>query len=600
MGDAADGARTAGRTTADLAATLTQVLGPEAVSTDLETRRLHSQDIWSVSPETVDLVAAPRTVEELSRAVAAAAEAGFAIAPRGAGMSYTNAYIPAGPRTVSLDLSRMNRVLAIDPADMTVTVQAGCTWAALNAALEPLGLRTPFWGPMSGLTSTIGGGLSQLNAMFGAGRYGTSSESVVALVVVLANGEILRTGARGPGGEKPFYRHYGPDLAGLFCGDAGVLAVKAEITLRLMRRPAHEGFASFAFPTGEALLSAMAELSRAGLASEMCAFDPGLTKVRLKRASLASDVKVLGSVVAHETSLAKGLMAAARIAMGGRNFVEGDEYSVHVIFEGRSRTGVDEDVEAARRIARGLGGREIENTIGKVIRATPFPPLNSMVGPEGERWAPVHGVVSLSDAPRLFAAMQALFAERAAEFERLGVYTGYLFTSLSTNALIIEPVFYWPDSRQALIDASVEPAHLARLPTPAPNPEATRAVAAARRRIIEICTEFGCGHFQIGRSYDYVASRDRPSRRLLAAVKAALDPLGVLNPGGLGLRATTADDRNAALAVWAPPRRAIGPSQARPRVASAFRTWRAPRGRRTAFRPRIAPSRATGQEAARQ
>jgi FAD/FMN-containing dehydrogenase len=249
-------------------------------------------------------------------------------------MSYTSAYAPTTPRTVSLDMSRMNRILEIRPDDMVVTVEAGCAWSQLDAALAPLGLRTPFWGPMSGLVSTVGGGLSQLNAMFGAGHYGTSSESVVALTVVLADGRVLRTGARGPEAAAPFYRHYGPDLAGLFCGDAGVFGVKAEITLRLMRRPAHEGCVSFAFATGEDLLRAMAECARAGLASEMCAFDPGLTKVRMKRASLAADVKTLGAVIANEKSLGRGLVSAARIALGGRDFIEAESYSVHLICEG--------------------------------------------------------------------------------------------------------------------------------------------------------------------------------------------------------------------------------------------------------------------------
>jgi FAD/FMN-containing dehydrogenase len=501
----------------------------------LDRRRLHSQDIWSVAPETVDVVIAPSSLEALCLAASAVSAAGFALAPRGAGMSYTSAYIPAGARTVSLDMSRMNRILAIDPNDMTVTVEAGCTWSALDAALAPLGLRTPFWGPMSGLTSTVGGGLSQLNAMFGAGHYGTSSESVVAMTVVLADGQVLRTGARGEGGAKPFYRHYGPDLAGLFCGDAGAFAIKAEITLRLMRRPAHEAYVSFAFASGAELLATMAEIARAGLACEMCAFDPGLTKVRMKRASLAADVKVLGAVIAKEKSLGKGLISAAKIAMGGRNFIEAEEYSVHVICEGRSKTGVLEDLEAARAIAKARGGHEIENTIAKVIRANPFPPLNSILGPEGERWAPVHGIVSLSQAPVLFAEFEALFARLAPAFERLGVYIGYLFTSLSTNALIIEPVFYWPESRQPLIDATVEPEHLARLPVLPDNPEATAVVADARRQVIEICARLGCGHFQIGRAYPYKESRDPASWRLLETLKAALDPQGVLNPGGLGL-----------------------------------------------------------------
>jgi FAD/FMN-containing dehydrogenase len=523
-----------------LSARLTQIVGAEAVSDDLARRQLHSQDIWSASPETVELVVAPKSLEELSQVVASATAAGYAIAPRGGGMSYTSAYIPTRARTVSLDLSQIDRILDINAEDMTVTVEPGCTWAALDAALAPKGLRTPFWGPMSGLTSTIGGGLSQLNAMFGAGHYGTSSESVIALTVVLSDGRILKTGARGEGSEKPFYRNYGPDLAGLFCGDAGVFGIKAQITLRLMRRPAHTGCVSFAFATGEALLAAMAEVARAGLASEMCAFDPGLTKVRMKRASLAADVKVLGQVIAAEKSMAKGLMSAAKIAMGGRQFIEAEEYSVHIICEGRSKTGVAEDVEAVRAIAKAGGGREIENTIAKVIRANPFPPLNSILGPEGERWAPVHGVVSLSAAPKLFAEIEAIFDDMAPAFQAEGVYCGYLFTSLSTNALIIEPVFYWPEAHNPLIASTVEPEHLARLPVLPANPKATAVVVEARQRVIALCAQMGCGHFQIGRSYAYLQSRDSASAELLATLKATLDPAGALNPGGLGLSAGAA------------------------------------------------------------
>jgi FAD/FMN-containing dehydrogenase len=518
---------------------LKQIVGVDGVRTDISTRALHSQDIWSVAAQTVDAVVSPISLEQLSGVLAAASQAGYAIAPRGGGMSYTSAYIPKTARTVSLDLSKMNRILDIDADNMTVTVEAGCTWAALDAALAPKGLRTPFWGPMSGLKSTIGGGLSQLNAMFGAGHYGTSSESMIALTVVLSNGRILRTGGRADGDAKPFYRNYGPDLAGLFCGDAGVFGVKAEITLRLMRRPQHEGYVSFAFDTGAELLSAMAEMARAGLASEMCAFDPGLTKVRMKRASLATDMKVLQSVIAKEKSFGQGLISAAKIAMGGRDFIEAEEFSVHVVCEGRSRTGVAEDLDAARAIAKARGGREIENTIAKVIRAHPFPPLNSILGPEGERWAPVHGVASLSQAPVLLAEVEALFETMAPAFEKHGIYIGYLFTSMSTNALIVEPVFYWPEARNAVIEGAMEASHLARLPTLAPNPEATAVVAQARQGVIDICAKLGCGHFQIGRSYPYRQSRDAASWDLLETLKGALDPARALNPEALGLTGGT-------------------------------------------------------------
>jgi hypothetical protein len=371
--------------------------------------------------------------------------------------------------------------------------------------------------------------------MFGAGHYGTSSESVVALTLVLADGAILRTGARGPDGNTPFYRHYGPDLAGLFCGDSGVFGIKAEISLRLIRAPAHEDYASFAFKTGPDLLKAMAEMARAGVACEMCAFDPGLNRVRMQRASLSSDVKTLGAVVAKQKSLMKGLVEAGKVAMAGRNFVDPDEYAVHVIAEGRSAAAVEADMAEARRIAASFAGREVENSIAKIIRAMPFPPLNSALGPNGDRWAPVHGHASLSLAPAVFEAVEGVFAEMAERFTGAGIRTGYLFSSLSTNALIIEPVFYWPEERLPIHEVAIEPSHLAKLPALPPNPEATAIVTEARERVIAVFERFGCAHFQIGRAYPYRQSRDAASWRLIDAVKHAADAPGAFNPGGLGL-----------------------------------------------------------------
>jgi FAD/FMN-containing dehydrogenase len=520
--------------TAALAARFAAITGAEHVSDDPARLQLHSEDIWARAKSPALLVVAPATTAELCAVLRQAHDDGLAIAPRGAGASYTSAYVPVGAETIALDMSRMNQVLSVDPASMTVTVQGGCTWAALNAAMKPHGLRTPFWGPMSGLVSTIGGGLSQLNAMFGAARYGTSSESVIGLAVVLANGDLLRTGAGLPG-EAPFYRHYGPDLAGIFCGDGGVFGIKAEITLRLMRIPAHEDYVSFAFKTGRDLLLAMAELSRAGVASEMCAFDPGLSEVRLKRASLAEDFGTLRKVVAKEASLFKGLQNAAKIAMAGRDIMEPDDYSLHVITEGRSAPAVAADIAEAKRIALAAGGREIENSIARLIRVTPFPPLNSILGPAGERWAPVHGIASLAAAPQVFEDVVAVFAEMADALKTAGVSAGYLYTSLSTNALIIEPVFYWPEERFSIHESLMEKQHLARLPTLAANPAATSVVTETRRRVIDVFARHRCGFFQIGRSYPYRESRDAASIALLEGLKTLLDPARKFNPGVLGL-----------------------------------------------------------------
>lgn len=523
--------------TAALKAALVSIVGTDHVRDDAATRDLHSHDIWARASTPVELVVAPGSVEEIAAVVCAAGQAGYGVVARGAGMSYTKAYLPDAARMVSLDTLRMNRVLSVNADDMTVTVEPGCSWATLNDTLKPLGLRTPFWGPMSGLVSTIGAGLSQLNAMLGAGHHGTSSESVIALTVVLGNGQVIRTGARGADGESPFYRHYGPDLVGLFCGDGGAMGIKAQITLRLMKQPAHEDYASFAFPSGPAMLKALAEMARAGVACETCGFDPGLTRVRMQRSSLGSDVKTLGAVVGRQKSLVKGLLEAGKIAMAGRSFVEEDAYSLHIIAEGRSAAAVQADMAEARRIAASHEGSEIANTIAKVIRAVPFPPLNSVLGPSGERWAPVHGVMPLSKAPTLFLGIRQIFDDLAATFDRKGMQVGFLFTSMSTNALIIEPVFYWPGERMPIHAVAMEPAHIAKLPTLAADPEALQVVMEARAKVIALYQSQGCGHFQIGRTYPYRESRTAETWALLDAIKTTVDPQRLLNPGVLGLDA---------------------------------------------------------------
>ncbi|KPF90796.1 FAD-linked oxidase [Novosphingobium sp. AAP83] len=525
----------------DLRQRFAAIVGAEHVTDDETTLRLLSEDIWARGDHVAMLSIAPANTVELAALVAAANEAGVDLAPRGAGMSYTSSYTPATASTVMLDMRRMDRVLRVSPEDMTVTVEAGCTWLALNEALKPHGLRTPFWGPMSGIYSTIGGGLSQLNAMFGAGHYGTSSESVVAITMILADGRTLRTGARGPDGDTPHYRHYGPDLAGLFMGDSGTLGIKAEITLRLIRAPAFEDSVSFSFKTGEIMLEALAEMTRAGIASETCGFDPGLTKVRMKRMSMASDVKTLGKVIAKEKSIGKGLLAAAKIAMGGRNFIPDEEYPLHITAEGRCKEAVASDIATAREIATRFEGAEIENTIAKVIRAMPFPAPNSILGPEGESWVPVHGQASLSTAAAMFTEIRTYFDSMQETFDKHGIFNGFLFSSLSTTALVIEPVFFWPEGYRPVHESMIEPSHLKNLKQLGPNAAATAVVTEAREHVKVICKKYGAAHFQIGRAYTaYRESRDEAFKDVLDAVKAVVDPKGMFNPGCLGFPITKA------------------------------------------------------------
>jgi len=82
-----------------------------------------------------------------------------------------------------------------------VTVEAGVTWAALYETLSRENLRTPFWGPFSGIAATIGGGMSHYAVNYGSGLYGVSAESLISMDVILGNGEMISTGSGG--GGKP-------------------------------------------------------------------------------------------------------------------------------------------------------------------------------------------------------------------------------------------------------------------------------------------------------------------------------------------------------------------------------------------------------------
>lgn len=513
---------------------LVQILGLAHVADDDGVRDLMRTDIWTRGAAPA-LIASPKNIEELAQTIAAAARRRTPILPRGGGMSYTAGYVSAEENSLLLDLRRMNRILDVDAASMTVRVEAGVTWAQLYDALKIKGLRTPFWGPLSGISSTIGGGLSQNNAFFGAGVYGPSSDSVLSLAIVTADGGTLHTDHRREGKSRHAFPQFGPNLTGLFLGDCGALGVKAEATLRLIPLPEHEDWLSLSFSSRDGCAQALAAMARENVASELFGFDPKLARVRLKRASVMADAGSLAHVVAAQKTILGGIREGAKIALAGRGFIGEADYTLHAIVEGRSKVAVADGLNRLRTVAKRFDAKEIENTIPKVIRANPFTPLNNILGPQGERWAPIHGIVSLSDGPRVWAEIDALFNEMADGFEAGGITTGYLVTTLGTTGYLIEPVFFWPEDRYPIHEATVEPQMLKRMPRHDANPHATATVTAARERILDIFARAGAAHFQIGRTYRYAQTRDPGQWALLRAIKGALDPNHMMNPGVLGL-----------------------------------------------------------------
>lgn len=167
-------------------------------------------------------------VEDVREALAWSREAGIPVIPYGAGSSFEGQLTPQGP-ALSLDLSRMNRVLSIRPADFLVEVEPGVTREALNAAIQDIGL---FFPVDPGANATLGGMAGTNASGTTTVRYGGVRQNIVALDVMLASGELLTLG------RAVRKTSSGYDLKDLFIGSAGTLGIITRLLLRVYPQPA--------------------------------------------------------------------------------------------------------------------------------------------------------------------------------------------------------------------------------------------------------------------------------------------------------------------------------------------------------------------------
>ncbi|WP_101759100.1 FAD-binding oxidoreductase [Oceanicoccus sp. KOV_DT_Chl] len=513
---------------------LQQIVGEQYCLLDEESRVFYSMDIWSRG-ETAIAVVQPENAEQLSQVVAAATTAGHAVIARGGGMSYTKAYTPDHPDAVMIDCSRMNKIIEINREDMYVTVEAGCTWKALHEALKGSGVRTPYWGPLSGIKATVGGSVSQNSIFWGGGSYGSAADSVVSMDVVVADGTILSTGSAAQKNGTPFFRHFGPDLTGLFTCDCGALGIKAAVTLRLTPELGAHRYVAFDFADHHGLLATMNEISRSALAAECFGFDPLLTEMRAQRDSLVNDAKAFAGVLKNSGSVMGALKDGAKLALAGRRFMKDLRWPMYVVIEERVAAAAEDALEKVVAIGKKHGGNEVENSIPKIIRANPFGPVNNMIGPGGERWAPVHALMPLSKASAATEAVLAIFAKHAALIEQYQIKTGFLYNNVSTNCIAVEPLFFWPDAVDEIQKASVEPAFYQKVVKHNEDLVARAAVAKIRQEVADLFSEMGGVHLQVGRSYHYKTGLKKNAFDLVASIKKVVDPNGKINPGVLGL-----------------------------------------------------------------
>ena len=173
-------------------------------------------------------------------------------------------------------------------------------------------------------------------------------------------------------------------------------------------------------------------------------------------------------------------------------------------------------------------------SVPQVLRAQPFQPLRSVLGYNGDRWVPVHGIVPLSRALETVQAVETLIAGHADAMRQHGVIYSPL-TANTDRAFLFEPCFYWPDELRPLhVDVLGESTTAPWRGRPA-APEAMALVQRLWQETAACMDRCGAVHFQIGRAYPYLPRLAGPTRALLQALKIQLDPRGLMNPGSLGL-----------------------------------------------------------------
>ena len=220
----------------------------------------HGRDESPFEVTPPDAVVFAESTEDVAFVVKLASEYLVPVIPFGVGSSLEG-HLLAVQGGVSIDLSRMNAIVAVHPEDLTVTVQAGVTRTQLNREIKDTGLFFPI---DPGADATLGGMAATRASGTNAVRYGTMRENVLALTVVTANGDIVRTGTRARKSSA------GYDLTRLLVGSEGTLGVMTEVTLRLYPLPEAVLAAVCHFPDVGAAVNTTIQLIQLGIPIARC------------------------------------------------------------------------------------------------------------------------------------------------------------------------------------------------------------------------------------------------------------------------------------------------------------------------------------------
>ncbi|MEU6286929.1 FAD-linked oxidase C-terminal domain-containing protein [Streptomyces sp. NPDC046988] len=255
--DAADAADGAPAATGALVERLLAGLPVEAVLTDPDVTASYANDMASFCPSGVPaVVVLPRTVEDVQHVMRTATELRVPVVPQGARTGLSGA-ANATDGCVVLSLTRMDRILEINPVDRVAVVEPGVVNATLSRAVNEHGLYYPP-DPSSWEMCTIGGNIGTASGGLCCVKYGVTAEYVLGLDVVLADGRLMSTGRRTAKGVA------GYDLTRLFVGSEGSLGIVVRAVLALRPKPPEQLVLAAEFASASAACDAVCRIMEAG------------------------------------------------------------------------------------------------------------------------------------------------------------------------------------------------------------------------------------------------------------------------------------------------------------------------------------------------
>jgi alkyldihydroxyacetonephosphate synthase len=468
--------------TGDLAA-LRALVGPEAVSTDPGDLDAHAHDWWALAllrrrrGDPLPLPAAvvrPASTAEVAAVLRWAAETRTPVVPVGGGSGVSGG-AQAVPGALALDLRRMDRVLAVDEVSLTVRAQAGIGGPALEAALAEHGLTLGHF-PQSFEISTLGGWIAARSAGQKSARYGRLEDLVRGLEAVLPGGRVVRFRAV-PATAA------GPDLWRLLVGSEGTLGVVTEATLAVRPAPAVVAHAAYAFEDFARGLEAVRRVARAELRpAVMRLYDEADVGIAFREAS---------------AELPGGALLVLRFE--GDALADAEERAVREVLE---RAG-------GRDLGPGLAERWWEHRNDAVATYREIM-LGGLLGPAAA--VDTMEVAGLWPADALYDRVRAALAAHA---DVVGCHASHPYP----QGTCLYFTFVFLGSRD---DRELEARYRAAWE------EAARAALAAGGTITH--------HHGIGLlKAPWLAEELGEGMEVLRAVKWALDPAGIMNPGKLGL-----------------------------------------------------------------